>query len=213
MKYIMKSAFLKCMLILFSLLPSLAMSQTSKEGSIDRPTFVLVHGTFQWGGQWDPLSAILRKEGYSVHSPTLTGLGERNHLLSKQIGLSTHIEDVVNYITWYNLDNVILVAHSYGGAPSTGVVDRLPDRIAHIVYLDAVIMEHGESMITDFAPPSEVPHVLEAAEKEGDGWLLPPKFLRKPPPPTMKAHPFKTYTDRIDLKGLPPTIGHIYSCN
>ena len=207
MKSEMKSPFFKFMLILGSLLPNLAMSQTPNDGGVDRPTFVLVHGTFQWGGQWDALSAILKKEGYSVHAPTLTGLGEKEHLLSKQIGLSTHIEDVVNYITWYDLDSVILVAHSYGGAPSTGVVDRLPDRIAHIVYLDAVILKHGESMITDFAAPSEVKHLLEAVEKEGHGWLLPPKFLRNPPPPTMKPHPLKTYIDRIDLKGPPPTSG------
>lgn len=183
-------------------------SQSAKnEMTTDKPVFVLVHGTFQWGGQWEPLAAILRNEGYAVHTPTLSGLGERNHLLSKQIGLSTHITDVVNYITWLDLENVILVGHSYGGAPITGAADRLSERIAHIVYVDAVIMEHEESMITDFAPSSEVEHIREAVEKEGDGWLLPPKFLRDPPLPTMSNHPIKTYTDRIDLKGPLPTSG------
>ncbi|MGI9521063.1 MAG: alpha/beta fold hydrolase [Hyphomicrobiaceae bacterium] len=205
----MRSTFFACILIVASLLPSLATSQTPKEGGLNRPTFILVHGTFQWGGQWDPLSTILRKAGYSVHSPSMTGLGEREHLLSKQIGLSTHIADLENYIKWLDLTDVILVGHSYGGCVVTGVADRLPERIAHIVYLDAAVMEDGESLHLDHFPPDTVAHIREFVEKDGDGWLLPPEFLRDPPPATMRKHPFKSYTDRIDLNGDPLKSGTV----
>lgn len=202
---------LTCGLIFFGLATDsyAQTSQTTKDDGVDRPIFVLVHGTFQWGGQWDPLSAILKKEGYSVHSPTLSGLGEKEHLLSKQIGLSTHITDIVNYITWHDLKKVILVGHSYGGCVITGVSDRIPDRIDHIVYVDAAVMEHGESIHLDHFPPDTVALIRESADKDGDGWLLIPEFLRDPPPDTMSKHPFKSYTDRIDLEGDPLKSGTV----
>ncbi|AQQ69325.1 hypothetical protein Mag101_01890 [Microbulbifer agarilyticus] len=185
------------------------VAQTSNEGGARSSTFVLVHGTFQWGGQWVPLASILEEQGYTVHMPTLSGLGERNNLLSKQVGLSTHIEDVKNYIQWYNVTNVILVGHSYGGAVITGVADALPDRIAHVVYVDATVLNQGENLVDDFFTTEVSKGIKGAVDKFGDGWLIPPEFLRNPPPKTMSKQPFKTYTDRIDLQGPPPKSGTV----
>lgn len=185
--------------------PQLAMS--NEESDSGRPSFVLVHGTFQWGGQWDALSSLLAKEGYAVHSPSMTGLGEREHLLSKQVGLSTHIKDISNYIEWLDIDNVILVSHSYGGAVITGVADKLGDRIAHVVYIDTVPLNHGENLLDAFGP--EVSAIAKkSVEDNGDGWLIAADALRDPAP-TMRSHPWKTYTDRIDLVGPPPDSGTI----
>lgn len=179
-------------------------AKTANDDGTNAPIFILVHGTFQWGGQWIPLAAILEEKGYTVHMPTLSGLGERNNLLSKQIGLSTHIEDVKNYIQWYDVKNVILVGHSYGGAVITGVADALPDRIAHVVYVDATVLNQGENLADDFFTAEVSKGIKGAVDKLGEGWLIPPEFLRNPPPKTMSKQPFKTYTDRIDLQGPPP---------
>lgn len=185
--------------------PHLAMGHAKSEAN--SPNFVFVHGTFQWGGQWDALSSLLVKEGYSVHSPSMTGLGEREHLLSKQVGLSTHIEDITNYITWLDIQNVILVSHSYGGAVITGVADRLSDRIVHVVYIDTVPLNHGENLLDAFGP--EVSAIArKSVDESGDGWLIAADALRDPVP-TMRSHPWKTYTDRIDLVGPPPESGTI----
>lgn len=195
------------LLALLVVMPRISHGQDQHDAKVDHPSFVLVHGTFQWGGQWDPLTKILVKAGFSVHSPTLTGLGEKEHLLSKQTGLSTHIDDITNYIIWNDLHQVVLVAHSYGGAVITGVADKLHDRIAHVVYIDTVPMNHGENLLDAFG--KEVERVARTSvEGDGDGWLIAADSLREPLP-TMRSHPWKTYTDRIDLVGQPPKSGTI----
>ena len=85
-------------LLLFLLIISLCSSGIYAQKETDKPVFVLVHGTFQWGGQWNLLKSDLVSKGYVVYNPTLTGLGEKNHLLSKETGISTHINDIVNFI-------------------------------------------------------------------------------------------------------------------
>src|SRR6267154_6029371 len=111
-------------------------------------TYVIVHGA--WGGGWDWLAidSMLTRRGHKVVRVTLTGLGERHHLASPNIGLDTHIDDVVNKILWDNLRDVVLVGHSYGGMVITGVVDRIPDRINRVVYLDALLPDSGESLMS-----------------------------------------------------------------
>jgi pimeloyl-ACP methyl ester carboxylesterase len=108
-------------------------------------TFVLVHGA--WLGAWgfDPVAAILRAAGHSVHVPTLSGLGERSHLAHFPIDLSTHIDDVVNEMVFHDLHDVVLVAHSYAGFVVTGVAERVLERIAALVYVDAFIPRDGQS--------------------------------------------------------------------
>jgi len=111
-----------------------------------KPTVVIVHGA--WGGGWDwrTVDSLLTKDGYKVVRVTLTGLGERHHLASPNVGLYTHIDDVVNKILWDDLKGVILLGHSYGGMVITGVADRVPERIKRLVYLDAMLPDSGESV-------------------------------------------------------------------
>ncbi|MFO0762614.1 MAG: alpha/beta hydrolase [Byssovorax sp.] len=111
-----------------------------------RPTtFVLVHGA--WGGGWDwqSVDRRLRALGHDVRRPTLTGLGERVHLARPEIDLSVHIEDIVNVVRFDDLSDVVLVGHSYGGMVITGVAERLPDRVRRLIYVDAFLPEDGES--------------------------------------------------------------------
>ena len=118
------------------------------QSSPAKPTFVIVHGA--WGGGWDwrTVDSLLTKDGYRVVRVTLTGLGERRHLASPNVGLYTHIDDVVNKILWDDMHDVILLGHSYGGMVITGVADRVPDRIKRLIFLDALLPDSGESVLT-----------------------------------------------------------------
>ncbi len=110
-------------------------------------TFVLVHGAWHGGWCWRRVADLLERRGHTVFTPTLTGLGERSHLLSGTVNLDTHIADVVNLITWEDLRGVCLVGHSYGGWPISGAAEHVLDRIASIVFLDAFIPNDGEQPI------------------------------------------------------------------
>jgi pimeloyl-ACP methyl ester carboxylesterase len=160
-----------------------------------RPVILFVHGA--WGGGWQftRIVAPLEARGYEVRRATLTGLGERSHLASRDIGLETHIEDVVNYLRFENLHDVILVGHSYGGMVISGVADRMPERIARLIYLDAVLPEDGESLMTANPNPS-----FDLAKMTQDGFVIP--FWVKPDKPHPKdvPHPVKTFTDPITLR-------------
>ena len=102
----------------------------------------------------------LRKSGHEACAPTLTGLGERNHLMSQSINLDTHIADVVNLIKWEELSDVVLVGHSYGGMVITGVADALSDRIRSLVYLDAFVPKDGEALVNFLPAGSPPPKVV-----------------------------------------------------
>lgn len=108
--------------------------------------FVLVHGAWHGGWCYDLVARRLRSEGHEVYTPTLTGLGERSHLLNGKTDLNTHIQDVLNVIEWQDLDQIILCGHSYGGMIVTGVADAVPDRIRNLVYLDAYVPKDGEAI-------------------------------------------------------------------
>ena len=106
-------------------------------------TYVLVHGAWHGGWCWNRVAPLLRAKGHDVYTPTLTGLGERVHLASPEVDLSTHVTDVVNVIEFEDLRNVILMGHSYGGQVITGVAGVIPQRIAQLAYLDAVVPNDG----------------------------------------------------------------------
>jgi pimeloyl-ACP methyl ester carboxylesterase len=112
-----------------------------------RRTFVLVHGGGHGGWCWSRVSPLLRAAGCEVHAPTLTGLGERSDLLSPEVSLSTHIDDVAGLLAGDDLRDVVLVGHSYGGMVITGAADRALERVSRIVYLDAAIPRDGESLV------------------------------------------------------------------
>ena len=108
--------------------------------------FVLVHGAWHGGWCWQRVTDRLIAQGHRVFAPTLTGLCERSHLNSPGVNLSTQISDVVNEILWKDLENVVLVGHSYGGMVITGVAEQVASKIASIVYLDAFVPADGQSL-------------------------------------------------------------------
>jgi pimeloyl-ACP methyl ester carboxylesterase len=110
-------------------------------------TYVLVHGGGHGGWCYQRVARTLRAAGHEVHAPSLTGLGERAHLLRPGIDLDLHITDVVNLLHYEDLRDVILVGHSYGGMVVTGVADRASDRIGRLVYLDAANPKDGQSLV------------------------------------------------------------------
>jgi len=135
-------------------------------------TYVLVHGAWHGGWCWRDVADRLRGQGYHVTTPTQTGLGERRHLLGPGIVLDTFVNDIVNHFDAEELDDVILVGHSLGGATITGVADRIGDRIRHLVYLDGVIVESGRSAYS-MVPPETVAARRKLVEAEGQGYFLP----------------------------------------
>lgn len=122
--------------------------------------YVLVHGGAHGGWCYKPLALLLRQAGHQVYAPTLTGLGERRHLIAPSVGLDTHITDVVNVLVYEDLREVILVGHSYGGMVITGAADRALPRIGHLVFLDAAQPLDGESLAT------VTPAIMSATQSE-----------------------------------------------
>jgi pimeloyl-ACP methyl ester carboxylesterase len=184
------------LLILFSATARLDTSAQTQKPTPAKPTFVIVHGA--WGGSWAfrRVEALLREKGCVVYRPSLTGLGERVHLASPAVGLSTHIDDVVNMIRFEDLHDVILVGHSYGGMVITGVADRVPERIRRLIYLDAFVPNDGES----------VQSLLSAGRADwvkpmiqGD-YIVPPWVKPDQPLPKDVPQPLKTFTEPIVLK-------------
>ncbi len=127
-------------------------------------TFVLVHGAWHGGWCWRRVSDRLIAKGHRVFTPTLTGLGERSHLMSRSISLDTHITDVVNVFKWEDLENVVLCGHSYGGWPISGVAEQVFPQIASIVYLDAFLPNDGQKVL-DTNSPARRKSVLEGISK------------------------------------------------
>ena len=139
-----------------------ATSETVQE----RKTYVLVHGAGHGGWCWRDVRNSLLDAGHRVFTPTLTGLGERIHLRNPEINLTTHVTDIVNVIEYEELEDVILVGHSYAGMVITGVADQLKDRLRHVVYLDAYIPKDGYAMIPE-------PRRIEAMKNFAiEGYLL-----------------------------------------
>ena len=144
-------------------------------------TYVLVHGAWHGGWCWRKVRAALEATSADVHTPTLTGLGERAHLASRDISLDTHVSDVLGVLETEDLSEVVLVGHSYGGIVVTAVADRAADRVARLVYLDAVVPRDGQCLY-DRAPPQLRAHFEEQARVAGEGWRVPvsvatPQFL------------------------------------
>lgn len=158
------------------------------------PTYVIVHGA--WGGSWafKKVDSLLTAKGALVYRPSLTGQGERVHLANPEVGLSTHIKDVVNMILYEDLKNIVLVGHSYGGMVITGVADSLPERIAQMIYLDAFVPEDGESVFAQGRTPDAMRPLIE------NGFLVPRWVKPDQAPPKDVPHSVKTFTDKISLK-------------
>jgi len=179
------------------LLPAaaIAKAQAAKPTPVTKPTIVIVHGA--WGGSWAfrKVEALLREKGFNVYRPQLTGLGERVHLSRPDIGLTTHIEDVVNTIMYEDLHDIILMGHSYGGMVISGVADRVPDRISRLVYVDAFVPNDGESVMSINGTRSDWMKPMI----KGD-YIVPPWVKADQPPPHDVPQPLKTFAEPVSLK-------------
>ena len=149
--------------------PAADASPGGTPGGRETATFVLVHGAWHGGWCWNKVAPLLRAAGHDVFTPTLTGLGERAHLLAPEIDLATHVDDILGVLEYEDLDNVVLVGHSYGGMVISGVAERAAPRLAWLVYLDAFLPEDGKAL-RDYAPGDVLDGMVES---QGDGWRLP----------------------------------------
>lgn len=181
-------------------------------------TFVLVSGAWHGGWCWQRVVPLLQQAGHEVHTPTLTGLSDAAHLISPSVGLETHIDDIVNYLEAYDLNEVTLVGHSYAGQVITGVADRVPARLARRVHLDGFIGD-GRPAI-ELLPEKVAHHYYESVEEAGFGWLIPTRPLEKLGvtaekdlawlSPRLTPHPWKTYTDPLPLNGDHERVPGVY---
>jgi pimeloyl-ACP methyl ester carboxylesterase len=137
-------------------------------------TFVLVHGAWSGGWCYAGVAARLRARGHTVFTPTLTGQGERSHLLTGTVNLSTHVADILNVFHYEGLRDVVLAGHSYGGMVVTGVADRIPDLISSLVYLDAFLPEDGQSLFDINIPKNSQTFVSNAGSSGGLAVPSPP---------------------------------------
>ena len=184
-----------CLIFLSAGVSVAVHAQAQKTDTPTKPTIVIVHGA--WGGSWAfrNVEALLREKGFNVYRPQLTGQGERVHLARPDIGLSTHIDDVVNMILFEDLHDIILMGHSYGGMVITGVADRVPDRIRRLVYVDAFVPNDGESVMSIVGTRGEW---LKPMIK-GD-YIVPPWVKPDQQPPKDVPQALKTFTESIVLK-------------
>lgn len=175
-------------------------------------TYVLVHGAWHGGWCWSKVADILRTQGHRVFTPTQTGLGERSHLISKEITLNTFIQDITNLIIFEDLQEVILVGHSFGGNTISGVADRMPQRIKKLIYLDAMVIHAGETPLSTLSQEI-AENRIKAAEESSQGLSLP-----IPPAKAMgifeedqiafiegrlSPHPFSTFLSPLEIKKSP----------
>jgi pimeloyl-ACP methyl ester carboxylesterase len=178
-----------------------------------KTTFVLIHGA--WGGGWNyqRVAERLRALGHVVYCPSLTGCGERAHLFSGAVNLSLHIQDVLNIFQYESIERAVLAGHSYGGMVITGTADRIPEKISALVYLDAFLPEDGQS-IWDINIPANTARYLAAAGTHG-GYAIPappasfwnlnaadvPLYEKLTGP-----HPVPCFTERLALSGAHKSI-------
>ncbi len=171
-------------------------------------TFLVAHGAWAAGWAWKKMRPLMRERGHELFTPTYTGLGERAHLASRDVGLGTHVQDVLGVLEYEDLQDVILIGHSYGGMVATGVADGARERLRHLVYLDAFVPRDGQALV-DLLPAEIEARMREGARTAGDGWRIPPNPT---PPDTSEAdlawatprrvtQPLKTFEEPVRLTG------------
>ena len=136
-------------------------------------TYVLVHGANHGGWCFNRTAERLRGQGHRVFAPTLTGLAERSRDPVGAINLTTHINDILSLFKWEELEDAVLVGHSYGGMVISGVADKIPEKIRNLVFLDAVVPENGKCMADYTFPGDMLLQVLHAVGSVGGGLWLP----------------------------------------
>jgi pimeloyl-ACP methyl ester carboxylesterase len=173
-------------------------------------TYVLVHGAYHGGWCWKDVAARLRELGHTVYTPTWTGLGERSHLLSFRPTLETFIEDIAQVLRFEDLGDVVLVGHSFAGSVVSALADRMPERLRHLVYLDALVLLSGESS-ADRTPERSEAYRQRAKAASGDGLGVPaaaPEAFGVGDPtlaawvqPRLTPQPLQPYFDKLQLAG------------
>ncbi len=181
-------------------------------------TFVLLHGAFHGGWCWPRVAGPLRAAGHAVFTPTQTGLGERAHLLSRDVTLDTFVQDLVGVLEAEELHEAVLVGHSFGGSAISGAADRAPQRIRQLIYLDSVVLQDGQSPL-DRSERSVAEERRRLAGATGGLSVMPPDpgVFGVPPGPDcewvrrrLTPHPFGTLDSPLRLahplgNGLPCT--------
>ncbi|WP_159348200.1 alpha/beta fold hydrolase [Roseomonas harenae] len=172
-------------------------------------TYLICHGAWSAGWAWGKMRPLLRAAGHEVFTPTYTGLGERAHLAHPMVDLETHIQDILGVIDCEELHDLILLGHSYGGMVATGVADRVPERIRHLIYVDAFVPADGQSLndLTGRPPAAPV-----------EGWLLPPN--PSPPDtapediawitPRRRHQPARCFSQKLRLAQAMPSFPRSY---
>ncbi len=181
------------LLLLLTLILAAALGARAAD-AVEKYTFVVVHGATAGGWEWKRCGKFLSDDGHTVYRATLTGLGERLHLNSPDIELQTHINDVVNLILFEDLHDVVLTGHSYGGMVITGVMDRVPDRIRHVIFLDAAVPDDGMSIWDLFGgAPRDPSRVV-------DGFMQVPWVKPDAKPPHSVKQSIKCFNQPVSYK-------------
>jgi pimeloyl-ACP methyl ester carboxylesterase len=176
-------------------------------------TFVLVHGAWHGAWCWRRVEKLLRARGHEVFVPTLTGVADRSHLLSADVGIDTHVADVINLVKWEGLKDIVLVGHSYAGVVISAVAEKIEKNIASIVFLDAFLPETGQRM-TDLTVQA-TRDLFDAAQAKGDLGIAPrsaASFMvnekdRAWVDAQCTPQPIRTVTQTVQLTGARNRIG------
>jgi pimeloyl-ACP methyl ester carboxylesterase len=158
-----------------------AASRSGHAAAAPSETILVAHGAWSAGWVWKKMHPLMNAAGIRLVAPTYTGLGERVHLATRDVDLDTHVLDLANVVQFENLEEFVLLGHSYGGMVATRLADRIPDRITKLVYLDAFVPQDGQSLL-DLLGPEAAKSVRERV-LAGDGWRAPPN----PTPPDTSA--------------------------
>jgi pimeloyl-ACP methyl ester carboxylesterase len=174
--------------------------------------FVFVHGSHFGGWIWRRVADYLESKGHRGERPSLTGLGDRRNLLTPEVGLITHIEDVLAAVENHKMSDVVMIGHSYGGMVIASVADRIPERIGRMVYVDAVVPRDGESLM-DLMDTGTQAFVENLAKTAGEGWRLPLWSVSGMNLSTedmdlliseKTPHPYRTFVDPLRRPAAPP---------
>ena len=178
-------------------------------------TYVLIPGAWQGAWCWQRITPALRAAGHTVFTPTLTGLGERAHLLNPDVGLETHVQDVLATLFYEDLTEVVLTGHTSGAQVAEIVAGRAPERVAHLVAIDGLIPPPGESQY-DLIPPVARAHFEALVQSAGDGWKVPPheeEDLDVDDPTTRRwiaarltPHPWRAFKDVLPVSPPPGRV-------
>ena len=190
---------------------------TRQKALMPSRTYVLVHGAWHGGWVWRDVAPALRAMGHIVTTPTMTGLGERKHLARPDIDLDLHVQDIVAHIEMEELDDVVLVGWSYGGMVIAGVLARLPERVASMVYLDAFIPENGKALV-DYVASASAESIKTAVSSGGLVPPIPPERFGVTDPdviaflmPRLVDHPPLTMSQGVKaLPERPAGLPHTY---